>query len=102
MNVGWLLKDGKFVRLDKEKSWMRNFRDPRTGWSAHMQVHAVDLEGRSMEAEGFTVSHMSENGGGSNALMRWEFEGETGWGEDQDGWRPDHFAQMLDALRSAR
>jgi hypothetical protein len=102
MNMGWLLKDGRFARLDKTKSRMRNYRDPKTGWSAHMEVSCVDLEGRTMEAEGFTVSHMCEHGTGSNALMRWEFEGKTGWGEDQDGWRPDHFRQMLDALRATR
>jgi hypothetical protein len=102
LNMGWLLKDGRFVRLDKTQSRMRNYRDPKTGWSGHMDVYAVDLEGRTMEAEGFAVSHMCERGAGSNALMRWEFEGQTGWGEDQDGWQVDHFAQMLEALRATR
>ncbi len=100
MNMGWLLKDGRFTRLDKSKSRMRNFRDPKTGWSAHMQVYLEDREGRSMEAEGFAISHISENGSGSNALMRWEYEGKIGWGEDQDGWRGDHFTKMLRALRA--
>jgi hypothetical protein len=99
MNVGWLLKDGVFARLDKTKSRMRNFRDPKTGWSAHMQVELVDLTGRTMEAEGTAESHMCEHGAGSNALMRWEYEGQVGWGEDQDGWKLDHFQRMLDALR---
>jgi hypothetical protein len=102
MNMGWLLKDGVFGRLDKSKSRMRVFRDVVTGWSSHMQVELVDLDGRSMEAEGFTVSHMCEGGGGSNALMRWEYDGKIGWGEDQDGWRPDHFTEMLRALRAVR
>jgi hypothetical protein len=100
MTVGWLLKDGEFQRLDKTKSRMRNFRDPNTGWSAHMEVDMTDVTGRTMEAEGFSVSHMSEHGSGSNALMRWEYEGKIGWGEDQDGWRLDHFTKMLGALRS--
>ncbi|HUZ09824.1 MAG TPA: hypothetical protein VMU76_06615 [Acidimicrobiales bacterium] len=102
MNVGWLLKDGVFERLDKTKSRSRNFRDPDTGWSAHMQVDMTDVTGRTMEAEGFAVSHMCEHGSGSNALMRWEYEGRIGWGEDQDGWRLDHFAKMLNALRATR
>ena len=55
-----------------------------------------------MEAEGFTVSHMCENAAGSNALMRWEYDGKIGWGEDQDGWRVDHFQKMLRALRAVR
>jgi hypothetical protein len=100
MNMGWLLKDGVFQRLDKTKSTMRNFRDPNTGWSAHMEVDMTDVTGRSMQAEGFAVSHMCENAAGSNALMRWEYDGRIGWGEDQDGWRPDHFTKMLGALRS--
>jgi len=102
LNMGWLLKDGRFVRLDKTQSWMRNWREVNTGWSQHMEVMLVDLEGRSMEAEGFTVSHMCKHGAGSNALMRWEYEGKTGWGEDQDGWKPDHFSRMLAALRATR
>jgi hypothetical protein len=102
LNVGWLLKDGVFARLDKTKSRMRNFRDPSTGWSAHMQVDLVDVTGRTMQAEGFAVSHMSEDFAGSNALMRWEYDGTIGWGEDQDRWRLDHFRSMLAALRTTR
>ena len=102
MNVGWLLKDGVFARLDKTKSRMRNVRDPNTGWSAHMDVALTDASGRTMDAEGHAVSWMCEGGAGANALMRWEFDGSIGWGEDQDGWRPDHFAEMLRALRAVR
>ena len=102
MNVGWLLKDGVFGRLDKTKSRMRNFRDPTTGWSAHMDVVLTDVSGRTMHAEGHALSWMCEGGAGANALMRWEFDGRIGWGEDQDGWRPDHFAEMLHALRAVR
>ncbi len=102
LNVGWLLREGVFERLDKTKSRMRNFRDPRTGWSAHMEVDLTDVAGRHMEAEGFAVSHMCEHGAGSNALMRWEYDGHIGWGEDQDGWRLDHFQKMLRALRAHR
>lgn len=102
MNVGWLLKDGQFQRLDKSRSRMRNFRDPNTGWSAHMEVDLIDVTGREMQAEGFAVSYMCEHASGANALMRWEYDGQIGWGEDQDGWRLDHFAKMLSALRATR
>ena len=81
---------------------MRNFRDPLTGWSAHMQVELVDVTGRSMQAEGTAESHICEHAAGSNALMRWEYEGQGGWGEDQDGWKLDHFLRMRDALRTTR
>jgi hypothetical protein len=102
LNAGWLLKDGVFHRIDKAKSRMRNFRDPNTGWSAHMQVDITDRAGRRMEAEGFAVSYMCESGSGANALMRWEYDGKVGWGEDQDGWRVDHFQKMMRALRATR
>jgi len=102
MNNGWLLRDGIFSNVDKTKSRMKNFRDPMTGWSQHMQVEVTDVLGRTMTAEGFCVSHMCEHGDGSNALMRWEIDGKIGWGEDQDSWQPEHFRRMLDALRATR
>lgn len=102
LNHGWLLRNGRFELLDKTASAMKNYRDPVTGWSAHMDVRLTDLTGRTMAAEGFTVSHICERGGGSTALMRWEFDGRIGWGEDQDIWNPKHFARMLDALRAVR
>lgn len=102
MTVGWLLKDGELQRLDKTRSRMRNFRDPHTGRSQHMQVELVDRTGRSMQAEGFAVSSMSEDHAGGNALMRWEYEGKIGWGEDQDRWKLDHFQKLLGALRAVR
>jgi hypothetical protein len=99
MNVGWLLRDGEFRRLDRAKSRMRVSRDPVTGWSQHMEVRCEDRTGRAMEAEGWSVSHMCETGAGSNALMRWEAEGTVLWGEDQDGWSLRHFRRMRNALR---
>jgi len=102
MNVGWLLKDGVFERLDPSRSKMRVWRHPLTGWSAHMEVDLADRTGRTMQAEGTAVSWMSENASGANALFRWEYEGQIGWGEDQDGWRIDHFTKMLRALRAVR
>lgn len=102
LNHGWLLKDGVFERLDKASSRMRNYRDPATGWSSHMDVALTDVAGRTMRAEGFTVSHICESGAGSTALMRWEFDGEIGWGEDQDIWNRGHFVKMMSALRSVK
>ncbi|MGH3970059.1 MAG: hypothetical protein ACRDTV_18580, partial [Mycobacterium sp.] len=102
LNHGWLLKDGRFERLDKSASAMKNFRDPSTGWSSHMDVRLTDVAGRYMDAEGFTVSHICEHDAGSTALMRWDFDDEIGWGEDQDVWNPTHFAEMRDALQTAR
>lgn len=99
MNMGWLLKDGTFGRLDKTQSAMKVYRNRDTGWSEHMEVRLADDRGRSMEAEGFAVSYMCENQAGATALMRWEYDGKIGWGEDQDGWNPQHFQKMLRAMR---
>ena len=65
-----------------------------------MLVELSDEEGRTLSAEGFSVSHMCEHGAGTNALMRWEFDGRIGWGEDQDAWQTEHFARMHHALRA--
>ncbi len=105
LNMGWLLRDGEFARLDTSHSRMKNYRDPDSGWSTHMEVDLVDREGRTMQAEGVALSHNCEHGNGANAFMRWDLvlpdgRSRTGWGEDQDGWRTDHFARMLRALRS--
>ncbi|MGV0852413.1 hypothetical protein [Mycolicibacterium phlei] len=102
LNHGWLLADGRFERLDKAASVMRNHRDPATGWCDRMEVRLTDMAGRRLEAEGRGVSHICEHGGGSTALMRWDFGGQSGWGEDQDIWHPKHFARMLEALRAER
>ena len=72
LNMGWLLQDGGFARLDTTQSRMKNYRDPDTGWSAHMEVDLVDRAGRTMQAEGVALSHNCEHGNGSNASMRWE------------------------------
>lgn len=102
VHVGWLLKDSVFVRLDATRSRMRVYRDPDTGLTAHMEVELVDRDGREMRVEGTAVSRIAESWGGGHSLMRWDFDGAIGWGEDQDVWRPDHFADLLSALRAVR
>ena len=100
MNGGYLLRDGVYGDLDASKCRMRAFRDPATGWCSHMQVELADRDGRTMTIEGMAVSRMSEAGYGTNQLMRWEFDGKIGWGEDQDVWNPRHFLRVFDALQA--
>ena len=99
MNAGWLLKDGVFGHVDKTHSRLKTFRDPVSGWTSHQLVDVRDDLGRTIEAEGFAVSRMVDFNG-SSTLMRWEFDGRTAWGEDQDRWNMVHHARMLDALRA--
>ena len=100
MNGGYLLRGGVYGDLDGSRSRMRAFRDPQTGWCSHIQVELADRDGRTMEIEGMAVSRMSEAGYGTNQLIRWEFDGKIGWGEDQDVWNPSHFVRMCDALKA--
>lgn len=100
VSVGWVLRDGEFRQVDPSASRALVFRDPVTGWSSHIVLELVDVDGRQMSAEGHAVSWMSENQTGANALMRWDVDGKIAWGEDQDGWRPAHWRAMLDALRA--
>ena len=102
VHVGWLLKDSVFDRLDASRSRMRVYRDPDTGLTSHMEVELVDRSDRTMRVEGMAVSRIAERGAGGHSLMRWDFDGPIGWGEDQDVWRPDHFADLLAALRAMR
>ena len=102
MNGGYLLRDGTYGSLNKNKSRMRAFRSPETGWCTHMQVELTDNLGREMVAEGMAVSRMSEAGYGTNQLMRWDYDGKIGWGEDQDCWHPRKWRQFLADERAAR
>src|SRR3546814_20948520 len=81
------------------RSRMRSFRNPKTGWSTHMQVELVDEHGRDMVREGFVVSTMSEAGYGVHQLMRWDIDGRIGWGEDKDVWNAANFVRMPDARK---
>lgn len=102
VHVGWLLKDSEFGRLDAGRSRMRVYRDPDTGLTSHMEVELADRDGRTMRVEGMAMSRIAERGAGGHSLMRWDMDGRIGWGEDQDVWRPDHFADLLAALRAVR
>ena len=99
--VGWLLKDGVFGRIDAERSRMRVYRNPVTGHTAFIEAEVYDREGRHMRAEGTAVSRIAENHG-AHSLIKWEFDGRIGWGEDQDVWRPDHLADVKAALAEIR
>src|SRR3546814_5290391 len=97
MNAGWIRRDGQFGGLDAARSRMRSFRNPKTGWSTHMQVELVDEHGRDMVSAGFVVSTMSEAGYGVNQLMRWDIDGGIGWGERSE----EHSSEVQSLMRIA-
>jgi hypothetical protein len=99
VHVGWLLQGGRFERLDAARSRLRDWRDPATGWTAHLELDLVDRTGRAMAVEGTAMSRIAEQGDTAHSLMRWEMDGQVGWGEDQDVWNPSHFRAMREALQ---
>lgn len=86
---GYLMRDGTWCKLT---SGRRTVRRDRQGRPAEITVQAEDAEGRRVEAVGTTVSRQVFTAYPSmfcwNSLVRWELDGHTCWGEDQDVWHP--------------
>lgn len=101
MNHGYLLRDGECIQLATGK--LLDFRDPDTGFGDHYRFEATDEKGRELVADGYAVSRISDassGGSGAHSLVRWAFDGKVGWGEDQDIWRPAHWADMMRQLQA--
>ena len=77
---GYLIRDGRYAHVLGGSRRLEI--DPRTGWPTQLEIEGHDDEGRSFRAVGEAVSrHWKGNGG--DTLMRWSWEGVTGYGEDQ-------------------
>ncbi len=60
-----------------------------------MTITATDMDGRTLHAVGEPVSRMIINRHSFidiNSLVRWDLDGTTAWGEDQDMWPVHTFA----------
>ena len=70
------------------------------------QAYIHTLKSLLGETQGYLpdelASRIAERWGGGHSLMRWEMDGRIGWGEDQDVWKPEHFAAMREALQAVR
>lgn len=90
---GFLRREGRTVRLvDGERSVER---DPEHGWITSITIDATDAEGRRLHAVGAPASRIIVNRHtfiDINSLVRWDLDGETAWGEDQDMWPVHAFA----------
>jgi hypothetical protein len=96
---GFLRRDGRTVSLTGGERTVE--RDPAHGWTTRVRIEATDAEGRELVAVGEPVSRMIINRHtfiDVNGLVRWEVDGQVGWGEDQDMWPVHSFAA---ARRSA-
>jgi hypothetical protein len=90
---GFLRRDGETVGL--ASGTRRVERDPHHGWVTEVAIEAVDGTGRGLTAVGQPVSRIIVNRHtfiDINSLVRWDLDGETAWGEDQDMWPVHTFA----------
>lgn len=73
-------------------------RDPVHNWPTRMTIEAIDTAGRRLHAVGEVESRFMlhvPRGICINSSIRWDINGKTAYGEDQDVWR-------LDQWRAAR
>ncbi len=64
-------------------------RDDDHRWITQVRLAARDTLGRTLNATGTSRSRIVINRHtfiDINSLVRWEMDGATGWGEDQDMW----------------
>jgi hypothetical protein len=86
---GFLLLDG--VRKPLMSGTVRRERDKEWGFMTRIVVTGTDSDGRAFEAIGDSVSRMAMPISGVagvcwQSLVRYEFNGFEGYGDDQDAW----------------
>lgn len=80
IDCGFLLRDGLYSHI---LAGARHVEvDPRQGWPTAIRIEAVDDRGRTLEVSGQAASRHWKGHGG-DTLMRWRWDGLSGWGEDQ-------------------
>lgn len=87
VNHGWLIRDGDLAPV--VAGTRRVERDPERGWITREVIEGRDALGRDFVATGEAASRIVLNRHTAitwTSLMRWELDGETAWGEDQDMW----------------
>lgn len=92
---GFLRRDGHTVRLIGGER--RIVRDTEQGWITRIELQAKDANGRELVAIGEPVSRIIINRHtfiDINSLIRWDMNGESGWGEDQDMWPVHRWSRM--------
>jgi len=92
---GFLRRDGRNVGIAEGERHAQ--RDPNTGMTTRVDLRLIDQEGRELTATGEPVSRIVINRHSFidiNSLIRWELDGETAWGEEQDMWPVHRFARL--------
>ena len=99
---GFLRRDGRTVALAEGERRVQ--RDPVHGWMTGIELEAVDLEGRRLQARGEPASRIILNRHtfiDINSLVRWTVDGVTAWGEDQDMWPVHRWSRRRRESRAA-
>ncbi|MBI2799254.1 MAG: hypothetical protein HYX63_03040 [Gammaproteobacteria bacterium] len=95
VTYGFLRRDGRTVSLAAGERTV--LRDREHGWITRIDLTARDVEGRELTATGVPMSRIILNRHtfiDINSLIRWEHDGVTAWGEDQDMWPIHRWARM--------
>lgn len=94
LSTGYLLRDGHYGHLvsGRRRTWL----DPDTRWIRRIDLEATDEHGRDLAASGTLVArHGEERVSSGTGLFTWEWDGLTGWGEDQT-YASQHILDALD------
>ncbi len=99
---GFLHRAGRTLPLTRGERRLE--RDRENGWITRVEIQAHDTEGRALHAVGEPLSRIVINRHtfiDINSLIRWEINGESGHGEDQDMWPVHRWARMRRNARIA-
>ncbi len=99
VTCGYLIRDGRYAHvLDGHR---RVEVDAETGWVTRIEIEARDDAGRRFEAAGEALSRHWKGHGG-DTLMRWSWDGTTGFGEDQSYFSKATWRALRDRARARR
>ena len=92
---GFLRRAGETVSLAGGERVVE--RDSDEGWITRITITAHDAQGRQLRAVGVPQSRIILNRHtfiDFNTLLRWDIDGEVGYGEDQDMWPVHRWARL--------
>ena len=99
---GFLRRDGRTLPLTQGERRLE--RDGENGWITRVEIQASDTERRELFAVGAPLSRIVINRHtfiDMNSLIRWDINGESGYGEDQDMWPIHRWSRMRRTARTA-
>lgn len=101
--AGWYMRDGVLGSLVSGERRVLE-RSEEDGRPLRHVINALDDLGRTLHAEGTMASGLKWHGYNVLytwwGLARWEFDGNVGWGEEDDYWVMRHNRRFMQALRA--